>query len=78
MHLPLKAITLPEESDQLAGNLDTKYKSNLRDRLTSAYPEQTTAHRGDLVIKDARAEYRCLLVAQDGWEARLNGELTPL
>jgi hypothetical protein len=45
-------------------------------RLTDAYTCQTTAHLGELIIKEAAAEYRCLLIAQDGWQAALNEKLS--
>jgi type III restriction enzyme len=59
------------KGNQLSENLDTKYKAELMNRLTDAYSEQSEAVLGELLIKAPRAEYRCKLVAQDGWEAML-------
>lgn len=63
------------KGDQLAGSLDTTYKTDLMNRLTAAYTEQSADLLGELIIKEPAAEYRCMLVTQDKWKATLNTEL---
>jgi hypothetical protein len=64
-------FVMETKGNQLSENLDTRYKADLMDRLTDAYAVQSEAVLGELLIKEQSAEYRCKLVAQDGWESML-------
>ena len=44
------------------------------DCLTDAYASQSEVVLGELLIQEQAAEYRCKLVAQDGWETTLTRE----
>lgn len=67
-------LVLETKGNQLAGNLDTTYKEDLMQRLTASYASPAPS-LGQLTLFEHRKEYRCDLVAEEGWEDKVRNLL---
>jgi type III restriction enzyme len=65
-------LVIETKGNQLAGNLDTVYKAEVMEKLTTAY-EKPPAKVGQLTLFERKAEYKCALVAEGSWEAEIRG-----
>ncbi|MBA3725964.1 MAG: DEAD/DEAH box helicase family protein [Armatimonadetes bacterium] len=61
-------IVIETKGDQLAGNLDTTYKSEVMTRLTDTY-ENPAGKVGQLTLLEHKARYQCDMVMEGSWEA---------
>lgn len=68
-------LVIETKGDQLAGNADTSYKSEVMARLNEAYATELSPKVGQLTLFERQAAYHCDLVLEANWETALRQAL---
>jgi type III restriction enzyme len=64
-------LVLETKGSHLAGNPDTIYKTELMEKLTTAYEDQKGIQVGQLKLLEGVVGYDLAMVAQDGWQSQV-------
>ena len=72
-----RIVALESKGDQLAGNLDTQYKTALLAKLTYAYGKATKVDDGKLRLGAAQIEYESAVVRFSDMDTKLPALITP-